>query len=416
MIKKLSLIILLIIASCYVAYNKTKKIDVEKEYLDNIEYALISIYSGKNDYMVYFEKAYNIKNDELIHKIVMNELSDYDKAEFYKDKEENSFGYSYMAYGDFEKSAKQGNEIATRILFEQYYYNFEFDKAIEIAENSKISKQSYIIQELLNNKNEFLDIMHIYNNIKNKEATEYQKSIFKQFALKYKVDYNFVYNILKKEYNPNDYELLYIKYLTLDKHSSEAKKLLNKLVHNNFPLAISTYIKNNHIIELDEKLEEKVDKYSRLSYIDIFNNSLNKVNMNKLEELKEKMPESVKKDYALANFSYIYESNEIAYNKYIEIFNKGVYLEECMRKLSRLARKLNREDEIIKLTNIYEGDNNIYIKELKLDKAKTNLEKKRIALEMWDLDIQKASVILLQQTHDKKAINLYTSIIKTIKE
>lgn len=402
-------ILLPIISAFILIFNK--KTNADKEYLDNIENGLISIYSSY-DYIKYFDKAYKIKEDELLHKIMFKELSNEDLIEFYKDKKKNNFNYDLIANGEIEKASINGSETATRILFENYYYGFEFDKALELLEKRNISKNSHIIQNLINNQNEFIDIQRIYKNISNKDATDYEKNIFKKFIIKYKFDYNQAYDLLKKDYNKNDLDLVYIKYLTLDKNSAEANKILKYLFKKNYPLAIDEYVKINKICTPDKKLQEKIDKYSPEANISLFLNCLNNSSFSKLQILLSKLPNNDRATYAIANFYYIYKTNEEAYKKYMECLNKDIYIEDTLKKLVILSKKLHKEDELLKITNFYEANYSIDIQKLRYEREKNELNKKRIALEIWVIDLKTASSILLKNSDSNYKTNFYTNILK----
>lgn len=399
--------ILILLTNCF-------KIKSTKErYLDNIEDGIVSLYMGDKDSLKYFNKAYKLdKNNELLYEVINSQLDEEKLNKFYDSKKSESKGYYDYFKSNLIKASNLGNIEASKELYNQYFYNFEYEKAYNLLQNTKIPRIEYIYTILLNNKEKFLEIEKIYNKILKGIVTDVEYDKFKKFVVYYPIDIDKAYDALKKEIEKNDPTALYIKYLSLDKESIVAINILNDLVNKNFAPAINQYIIEKGITDPDQKLMDKIDKYAKFSYTSLLNNCVEKGNISNISNIVSKIPNTDENSLALAEFYYYYKSIDLAYSEYIRAYKYGVNLDYVVYRLENIARKLKKEKEFLNLVKDYKGENEFLIYKLQFDLAKDKVSKKEYALKIFRTNPSLAASCLLDMTKDKRKINCYTSILK----
>lgn len=411
MTKKILILLLTIfLVSCF--NHKTS----EEKYLDYIEQGLVCLYDGKNKCLKYFDKAYKQNpNDDLLYNIVNSQLDYENLKKFYSNKKNKAKGYDYYIQRDFLKAHILGNIQASKSLYNEYYYNFEYEKAYKVLTESNMPRILYIYTVLENNKDLFFKIEKIYKKMLDNKASIEERNEFKKFIIKYPVDVDKTYNVLKNEIENKDNTALYMKYLSLDKESVVAIKTLNELVEKNYGPAINEYIVENKITKPDKKFFEKIDKYCKSAYVSLLNNCVEKGDISNISSLLKKIPNSDENSLALAEFYYYYKDINTAYNEYIRAYKYGMNIDYVVYRLINIAKKTGKEKEFLELTKEYSGENESLIDKLKFDLSNNILEKRRYALKIFTTNPKLAASCLLDITKDKKKVNCYTSILKAYK-
>lgn len=411
MIKKIVFFFsLVLVVSCF------KLKTTHEKYLDYIEQGLVSLYTGDKDYIKYFNKAYKIdKNSDLLYDIVNSQLDYESLKNFYENKKDNSKGYYDYFQSNLLKAYNLGNITAAIDLYNNYFYNFQYRKAYEILEKSKIPKVGNIYTDLMDNKKLFFEIEDIYNKMKEKKASKIEIEKFKNFVVKYPADIDKTYELLRDEIEKEDRTALYIKYMTLDKESIVAIKLLEKLVAKNFGPAINQYIIENKITDPSPKLIKKIDKYAKYSYVSLLNNCVEKGNISNIANIISKIENTKENSLALAEFYYYYKDTKLAYKEYIRAYKYGYNVDYVVYRLENIARKERKENEFLDLVKDYRGENESLVYKLKFDMSNNKIEKREDALRIWVTNTRLAASCLLDITKDKKKINCYTNILKIYK-
>lgn len=411
MIKKIIFFFSLVIfVSCF----KIKT--VHERYLDYIEQGLVSLYTGDKDYIKNFDKAYKLdKNDTLLYDIVNSQLDFENIKKFYENKKNSSNGYYDYFQSNLLKSYSLGNRDAAIELYNEYFYNFQYRKAYEILEKSKIPRVGDIYTKLMDNKDLFFDIEDIYNKMVNGKASKSEIEKFKNFVVKYPADIDKTYEVLRSEIEKEDKTALYIKYMSLDSESIVAIKLLEKLVDANFGPAINRYVIVNKITDPDNELLEKIDKYAKYAYVSLLNNCVEKGNISNIANIIPKIKDNKENSLALADFYYYYKDAKLAYNEYVKAYYYGANLDYVVYRLENIARKEGKEKEFLELVKDYRGENEFLVYKLKFDMSNNKYEKKEYALKIWATNPRLAASCFLDITKDKKKINCYTNILKIYK-